>query len=128
MTVHTRPADASLADRLVYAREACGLSTAQVARRLGVRTNTLTGWESGAREPRSNRVVMLAGVLNVSPGWLLSGDGAAPEGGFEDVALIRGELRRLQTLHEETARTIERITNHVETLERKLERAAEEAE
>ena len=49
-----------------------------VAHRLGVRTSTLASWESGKAEPRTNRLMMLAGLLSVSPTWLLCGRGTAP--------------------------------------------------
>jgi DNA-binding transcriptional regulator YiaG len=37
----------NLAQRIVEAREAIGLTTAQLAHRLGVRTATLASWEQG---------------------------------------------------------------------------------
>ena len=57
--------ESTVAERMVSAREALGLSTAQLARRLGVQTRTLSAWETGASEPRSNRLVNLAGVREV---------------------------------------------------------------
>lgn len=69
---------ATLGDRLTAAREAQGLSVAQLAARLGVRARTLDGWENDRAEPRANRLQMLAGLLNVSLGWLLTGDGEGP--------------------------------------------------
>ncbi|ADZ71220.1 helix-turn-helix domain-containing protein [Polymorphum gilvum] len=68
----------TLGERICLARDAAGLSTAQLARRLGVRTATLQAWESDRAEPRSNRLVLLAGVLGVSPTWLLVGRGDGP--------------------------------------------------
>lgn len=71
---------ATFGDRLVAAREAAGLSPGELARRLGVRARTLAQWEADAAEPRANRVQMLAGMLNVSLMWLLTGagDGITP--------------------------------------------------
>ncbi len=66
---------ATLGDRLAAAREAAGLSQAQLAGRLGVRTRTLRSWESDLAEPRANRLQMLAAMLGVSLRWLLSGEG-----------------------------------------------------
>jgi transcriptional regulator with XRE-family HTH domain len=54
------------------------LTTSQLARRLGIKTETLHDWETDRSEPRSNRLLTLAGVLNVSPTWLLTGAGEAP--------------------------------------------------
>lgn len=66
---------ATFGDRLVAAREAAGLSAADLARRLGVQPRTLAQWEADAAEPRANRLQMLAGMLNVSLMWLLTGAG-----------------------------------------------------
>lgn len=65
--------DETIGARIVQARENAELTTAQLARRLGVQTKTMNGWEKGESEPRSNRAVNLAGVLNVSVTWLLTG-------------------------------------------------------
>ena len=69
----------SIGARIRCAREAMNLSTAQLARRLGVQTRTLAGWEAGRTSPRVNRVVNLAGLLGASATWLLSGHGDAPK-------------------------------------------------
>ncbi|MBT5263287.1 MAG: helix-turn-helix domain-containing protein [Rhodospirillaceae bacterium] len=64
--------------RIVQAREQTDLTTAQLARRLGVQSKTMAAWENGNSEPRSNRLVNLAGVLNVSALWLLTGQTGQP--------------------------------------------------
>jgi len=66
---------ATFGDRLAGAREAAGLSQEELATRLGVRLETLIGWEEDAADPRANRLQMLAGMLNVSLMWLLTGEG-----------------------------------------------------
>lgn len=72
-------AASTFGDRLALAREAAGLDQAQLARRIGVRPETLRNWEDDRSEPRANRVQMLAGMLDVSMIWLMSGMGPAPE-------------------------------------------------
>jgi len=69
---------ATFGDRLAGAREAVGLSQKDLAAKLGVRLKTLRQWEDDISEPRSNRLSMLAGMLNVSILWLLSGKGDGP--------------------------------------------------
>lgn len=59
--------------RIMEAREAKEMTIAQAATRLGVKTTTLQNWESGTTAPRANRLQMLAGVLDTSMLWLLSG-------------------------------------------------------
>lgn len=68
----------TLGGRIMSAREALGYSTARLARYVGVKTATMQGWESDRSEPRANKLVMLSGVLNVSPSWLMIGEGEAP--------------------------------------------------
>lgn len=66
---------ATFGDRLEGAREAAGMTQEALARRLGVRLTTLQAWEGDAADPRANRLQMLAGMLNVSLMWLLTGEG-----------------------------------------------------
>ena len=60
------------------ARETSGLSVDQVVKRLGVRATTYEAWEADRSEPRANKLVALAGILNISPPYLLSGLGKQP--------------------------------------------------
>ena len=69
---------ASIGERITAARTCIQLSTAQLSRRLGVQTKTLSRWQHDISQPRSNRLAMLAGVLGVSPQWLLVGEGEGP--------------------------------------------------
>lgn len=70
-------------DRLAGAREAAGLSQEDMARRLGVRLTTVQSWEDDQSEPRANRLQMMAGMLNVSIVWLLTGEGPGLSGPTE---------------------------------------------
>ncbi len=67
--------DTTLGGRVFQAREATGMTVAQVVSRLGVRKATYMAWEADRSEPRANKLVALAGILNVSPTYLLSGLG-----------------------------------------------------
>ena len=69
--------DTTLGGRVFQAREAAGLTVSQVINRLGVRKATYLAWEADRSEPRANKLVALAGILNVSPTYLLSGLGRA---------------------------------------------------
>lgn len=96
------PEIATFGDRLAGAREGAGLTQPDLARTLGVRLKTLQQWEEDQSEPRANRLQMLAGMLNVSLSWLLTGEGdgldAPPEGGAAQVALraMLADLSRLK--------------------------------
>ena len=75
---HANEEDTTLGGRISMAREATGFSVADVVKRLGVRANTYEAWEADRSEPRANKLVALAGILNVSPPYLLSGLGKQP--------------------------------------------------
>ena len=60
--------------RLQAARNAKGLSVARLGDKLGVEAEKVDIWESDEDTPRANRVQMLAGLLNVSIIWLITGE------------------------------------------------------
>lgn len=96
-TKHSDAAD-TLGGRIVNARDSQNLSTAQLARRIGVKTETVHGWETDRSEPRSNRLLTLAGILNVSPTWLLTGAGESPVEGLDETEMmhIRASVERMR--------------------------------
>ena len=112
---HSGSAD-TLGGRIVHAREAQGLTTSQLARRMGIKTDTLQGWESDRAEPRSNRLLTLAGMLSVSPTWLLTGVGEAPVEAFTETEMmhIRDSVVRMR----EQAMT---LVDELEQLQRRRE-------
>ena len=69
----------TLGGRIQRSRETLGMATPDLAARLGVKPETMRGWERDRAEPRANKLIMLAGILGVSPAWLIGGYGAAPE-------------------------------------------------
>ena len=103
----------TLGGRIVQARESSELTTSQLARRLGVKSSTLQAWESDRSEPRSNRLIMLAGMLNVSPTWLMTGYGERPG----------GELTETEMMHIRS--TIDRIREQTEAITAELNRLNE---
>ncbi|WP_170560832.1 helix-turn-helix domain-containing protein [Ruegeria atlantica] len=96
------PDSATFGDRLAGAREAAGMTQAQMARRLGVKKATIAAWENDLSEPRANRLSMMAGMVNVSIMWLLTGEGEgmdAPmeaEEGAPELADVVAELRSIR--------------------------------
>ncbi|MBD0865137.1 MAG: helix-turn-helix transcriptional regulator [Rhodobacteraceae bacterium] len=69
------PDAATFGDRVAGAREQAGMTQTELAKRLGVKKSTLNGWEQDLSEPRANKLQMMAGMLNVSITWLLTGEG-----------------------------------------------------
>ena len=80
---------ATFGDRLAGAREAAGMTQSQLARRLGVKKATIAAWENDLSEPRANRLSMMAGMINVSIMWLLTGEGEGMEAPVDE---IEGDL------------------------------------
>jgi HTH-type transcriptional regulator, cell division transcriptional repressor len=112
-------AAATFGDRLAHARETLGLGQGQLAQRLGVSPATLRNWEEDRAEPRANRLQMLAGMLNVSMVWLMSGQGTQPLRPGPDrqgIEVCLQDIRHLRTEHD-------RIGERLERLERRLRAA-----
>jgi len=90
------PDATTFGDRLAGAREQSGMSQSQLAKRLGVKLKTLKAWENDLSEPRANKLSMMAGMLNVSLLWLLSGEGPAPNAP-EDAAQLSPDVSEMLT-------------------------------
>lgn len=101
--------EATLGDRLTAAREGAGLAIAELADRLGVRVETLQGWEADQAEPRAVFLGRLAGMLGVPLVWLLTGEGQGPQAGDGAGHALRAELREVRRMLEDAAQRIERL-------------------
>lgn len=110
---------ATFGDRLAGAREAAGLSQEELATRLGVRLETLESWEDDAADPRANRLQMVAGMLNVSLMWLLTGEGEgldAPPGEVAQAEEARATVREIRAIRA----VLEELDARLGRLERRL--------
>lgn len=110
---------ATFGDRLADARTAVGLSKAELAERLGVKLSTLEKWENDISEPRANRLSMLAGLLNVSLRWLMTGEG---EGLSDPTGIETADARTVEILTEmrQLQRDIIRCGDRLGQLEKRL--------
>lgn len=117
---------ATFGDRVAGAREAAGMNQSQMARRLGIKKTTLMAWEQDLSEPRANRLSMMAGLLNVSIMWLLTGEGDGTHDPIEvdegvlDFSDVLTELREIRTSMRANAERAAR-------LEKKLHRLVQQA-
>lgn len=106
---------ATFGDRVVGARETIGWSQKELAKRLGVKLKTVVGWENDLSEPRANKLQMLAGILNISLMWLLTGDGegvTTPEDQATlpaDVKNLLAEMRQLRSRMKENIDQLGRL-------------------
>lgn len=112
---------ATFGDRIAAAREGMGLSGRDLAQRLGVAEKTLTAWEEDRAEPRANKLQMLAGLLNVSIIWLMSGEGQGVDmsGAViapEEVEAILAELREIRTQQQTLAVRTQRLERRLSAL------------
>lgn len=112
---------ATFGDRLEAAREAAGLTADDLAQRLGVRDSTIRAWEADEWEPRGNRLQMLAGMLNVSLVWLMTGKGPGLGAPSDAAALPAGarlalaEIAQLREQMQSLSRDLLRAEQKLET-------------
>ncbi|MEL6838718.1 MAG: helix-turn-helix transcriptional regulator [Pseudomonadota bacterium] len=119
------PEAATFGDRLAGAREAAGLTQKDFADRLGVKHGVIANWEDDIKEPRANRLQMMAGLLGVSLSWLLTGEGEGPDAPSDD-APISGDLidllAEMRVLRAQIVRSGEKLGQ----LEKRLRAAVKE--
>lgn len=101
--------EATLGDRLTAARESAGLALDELAAQLGVRVETVEGWEADQAEPRAVILGRLSGMLGVPLAWFLTGEGPGPRQGEGAGHAMRAELGELRRILEEAARRVERL-------------------
>ena len=58
--------------RIREAREAAGISQAQLAERLGINATTLSGYETGRHDPKSDTLILIAEICHTSIDFLLN--------------------------------------------------------
>ena len=105
----------TLGDRLTGARENAGMSQEEMSKRLGVKLKSLKSWEDDLSEPRANKLSMMAGLLNVSLPWLLTGEGKSC--GFlgdlsfatSDLHQFKGELREVKSQLSDSLKRLEQL-------------------
>ncbi|MEO0750993.1 MAG: helix-turn-helix domain-containing protein [Pseudomonadota bacterium] len=106
------PAATTFGDRLAGAREQAGMTQAELAKRLGVKLSTLKSWEDDFNEPRANKLQMLAGILNVSLSWILSGEGEgieAPDDAMEAAGDVQDLLLEIRDIRAQMSRSSDRL-------------------
>jgi len=119
------PDATTFGDRVAGAREQAGMNQSELAKRLGVKLKTLKAWEDDLSEPRANKLSMLAGLLNVSLLWLLSGEGQGPDGPGDEGELSQDIVNMLTEIRDIRAQ-LALSTDRLGRLEKSLRAALKE--
>ena len=112
----------TLGGRLQNARARQGLSVSEVVKLSGVQKKTLMNWELDRSEPRSNRLIQLAGVLGVQAAHFLDGQGGdapLPQRSKDEVKAV---LADLEAQAETLARDVLRIGEEIQQLVNQITR------
>jgi transcriptional regulator with XRE-family HTH domain len=114
----------TVAQRIAFQRNHLGLTQSQLARRAGVKTSTLQAWETGRKEPRADKLLRLAGILQVSLVWLMSGntpDDAVNAASAPETERIAQTLDRALSLQHDLAALLIDVSADVTRLQRELD-------
>lgn len=114
------PDVATFGDRLAASREYVGLSQEVFATRLGVKESTVVEWEDDIAEPRANRLTMMAGLLNVSIAWLLTGEGEGVADNYAREEALDTNLTGLLAEVRDTRSDLKSAYDKLGRLEKKL--------
>lgn len=88
--------DSILARRLKNLREEHGYYQKYVADKLGIKSNTLSGYENGTRMPDPIMLSKLADLYNVSADYLLGKDKSKNDANHKDESDIAKRLKRFE--------------------------------
>lgn len=115
----------TMGSRIEQARGDKGWTVRQLATRIAVKPATLESWERDRSAPRANKLVTLAGLLNVPVMWLLEGesnDAAKPETQlFSETATIAQKLERATAMQHELAALLIDLSADVTRLQKELD-------
>lgn len=112
----------TLGGRIWRARDALDMTARELADRLGVHVDTVSAWERDRSEPRTSRLFMLAGVLGVTPAWLIAGLGEAPKDEISNSVSgqLLSRLADVRALHEQTGKAIAALEAEIARVAKEL--------
>lgn len=86
-----------IGQRIKIARNVKSISQQELAKKLGLKTQSIQQWESGRTAPRYKRIEQLAQILEVSASWLYGVTGKADAITPQAAELNFEEYRELST-------------------------------
>jgi len=113
-----------LSTRIINARQTCGFTQAQLALRMGVKKSTLANWETSHSSPRANKLIELAGILNVPVLWLIAGSDAPPEISTPDLSetlMLEQRLDKADLLINELSALVAELRGHTRRVQRDID-------
>jgi len=114
----------TVGSRIDLARNQLGLTPSQLATRAGVKLKTLENWETGRTEPRSDKLMRLAGVLQVPFAWLLTGvmpEGADFDPAASETARIAQSLDKALAMQHDLAALLVDVSADISRLQRDID-------
>lgn len=84
----------SFKTRLKEAMDLQTLKPVELAEKCGISKSTVSHYMSGYTEPKSNRLYIMAKVLNVNEAWLMGFDVPMERNSYEDQTIITMEAKR----------------------------------
>ena len=118
------PVISTIGSRIEQSRVQLGLSLPQLARRVGVKRQTLENWENDRSEPRPERLMRLAGVLQVPIVWMLTGEtprGSTHRANAPVTGRIAKKLERAVAMQQDLAALLIEVSADVARLQRELD-------
>ena len=128
MPFQSAVSQSTMGSRIEEARLATNMSLPQLARRIGVKAQTLENWENDRSEPRAEKITKLAGILRVPIIWLLAGEALesvvrAPSP--SETAQIAMKLARAIAMQQNLASLLSEVSADVSRLQRDLDEEQE---
>lgn len=89
----------TIGSRIKELRKTLSLNQSDFASRIGSVQNTITGYETGRREPSNQVITLICREFNVSETWLRTGEGEMmqPISRDEQIAAFMGDVMRGET-------------------------------
>jgi len=114
--------------QIAKARETKGLSSLQLAKRVGVEEATLLNWENERSSPRANRLAQVAGILGVPLAWLIAGGEDVNEydkPDLKETASIESRLENAEQLIQQLSALVVDIRGQTRRVQRELDVSSE---